>query len=501
MPVIISSPNARQEAHIAARTWRLNVAIALTFVALTALVTYPQVRGFATSVPYHSDPYFSMWRLGWVAHALRTNPRGLFEANIFYPAHDTLAYSDAMLLPGVVLAPLFWAGVHPVIIYNSALFAALALSGYTAFLLTRRLTGSVGAAMVAGVIYAFAPYRFTHYMHLELQMVFWIPIALWLLHRIMADGRVRDGVLFGLTVAAQLLSCIYAGILSLAYFTIFVPALLALTGISHARRLLVPTLVAALLTIAIVAPYALVYMRAERSVGAHSVDSIRVYSASMASYLSAPAVNRVYGWTAVTDPLRVDELSLFPGIVATALALLGVLCGQGRVRFAYLAGLVFAVEMTRGASSVVYLWLFEHVRAFQALRSPARIDILVNLSLAGLSGYGVASLLGRIAHRAWRHVTGAFLAALLIAEYASAPVIAPAPAASRIDKLLSTRPAAIIVQLPLTSPRGIWGSLDWLYMYQGMNHFHRMLTGTADVRPPRCTRCAKRWPRFPTIAP
>ena len=43
--------------------WRLHVAIALTFVALTAIVTYPQVRGFATSVPYHSDPYFSMWRL------------------------------------------------------------------------------------------------------------------------------------------------------------------------------------------------------------------------------------------------------------------------------------------------------------------------------------------------------------------------------------------------------------------------------------------------------
>ena len=468
---------------IGAATLRLNVAIALTFAALTVLVTYPQVRGFATSVPYHSDPYFSMWRLGWVAHALRTDPRGLFDANIFYPAHDTLAYSDAMLLPGLVLAPFFWAGVHPVVIYNSALFTALALSGYTVFLLTRRLTGSVGAAMVGGVIYAFAPYRFTHYMHLELQLVFWVPIALCLLHRIMADGRVRDGVLLGLTVAAQLLSCIYVGIFSLAYFTVLVPALLVLTGVSRARRLLVPTLVAALLTIAIVAPYALVYMRAERSVGAHSVDGIRVYSASMASYLSAPAVNRLYGRTAVTDPLRADEMNLFPGVVAVALALLGALGGQGRVRFAYLAGLVFTVDMTRGASSFVYLWLFEHVRAFQALRSPARIDILVNLSLAVLSAYGVAFLLARIGHRTWRQVAAASLAALLIAEYASAPLTAPAPAASRIDTLLSTRPAAIIVELPLTSPRGIWGSLDWLFMYQGMNHFQRMLNGYSGHAP------------------
>ncbi len=217
----------------------------------------------------------------------------------------------------------------------------------------------------------------------------------------------------------------------------------------------------------------------------------------MASYLSAPAVNRLYGWTAITDPLRVDELNLFPGTVAAALALLGVLRGQGRVRFAYLAGLALAVEMSRGTSSFLYLWLFEHVGAFRALRSPARIDILVNLSLAVLSGYGVAFLLGRIGHYTWRHLTGVSLAALLIIEYASAPVITPAPIASRIDKLLSTRPAAIIVELPLTSPRGIWGSLDWLYMYQGMNHFHRMLNGYSGRAPAALYQMREAMASFP----
>jgi hypothetical protein len=87
--------------------------------------------------------------------------------------------------------------------------------------------------------------------------------------------------------------------------------------------------------------------------------------------------------------------------------------------------------------------------------------------------------------------------ALLIAEYASAPVIAPAPAASRIDKLLSTRPAAVIVQLPLTSPRGIWGSLDWLYMYQGMNHFQRMLNGYSGRAPAALYQMREAMASFP----
>ena len=176
-------------------------------------------------------------------------------------------------------------------------------------------------------------------------------------------------------------------------------------------------------------------------------------------------------------------MNLFPGVLACGLAALGVFKGRGRVRFAYLAGLAASVEMTRGASSVVYLWLFEHVAAFRALRSPARFDTLVNLSLGVLSAYGVAFLLARIEPHRWKRLAGAALVAVLIAEYASSPVIAPVPGPTRIDSALSKRPPSIIVELPLESRRGFWGSLDWLYMYQGIGHFQRMLNGYSGHAP------------------
>jgi hypothetical protein len=472
-------------------------AIALTFLALTALITYPQVRGLGTSVPYHSDPYFSMWRLAWVAHALRTDPRALFEANIFYPAHDTLGYSDAMLLPGTALAPLFWTGINPVLIYNLALLGAFALSGYAAFLLARVLTGSVTGSIVAGVIYAFAPYRFCHYMHLELQMVFWIPIALLLAHRIVANGRVRDGALLGLTVAAQLLSSVYLGVYSLVYLAVLLPALLVLAGVRHSRRFLVATTVGAMVTIAIVAPYVLAYSQAARGVGMRSLNEVTVYSASTTNYLSAPAINRLYGWSASTERSWADEMNLFPGILACALALLGISRGRGPIRFAYLAGLAASVEMTRGSSSVVYRWLFEHLAAFQALRSPARFDTLVNLSLGVLSAYGVAFVLARIEHRRWRHLAGAALVAALIGEYASSPLIEPAPGPTRVDSVLAKRPPSVIVELPLLSRRGFWGSLDAIYMYQGIGHFQKMLNGYSGHAPASFYAMREEMARFP----
>ena len=139
--------------------------------------------------------------------------------------------------------------------------------------------------------------------------------------------------------------------------------------------------------------------------------------------------------------------------------------------------------MTRGSSSVVYLWLFEHVAAFQALRSPARFATLVMLSLGVLSGYGVAFLLGRIEHRRWRQFAGAALVALLTAEYASSPLLEPAPGPTRIDSVLAKRPPSVVVELPLLARRGFWGSLDAIYMYQGIGHFQKMLNGYSGHAP------------------
>ena len=45
------------------------------------------------------------------------------------------------------------------------------------FVLARYLTGSRAAGVIAGIVFAFAPYRFEHYMHMELQWTMWMPLA------------------------------------------------------------------------------------------------------------------------------------------------------------------------------------------------------------------------------------------------------------------------------------------------------------------------------------
>jgi hypothetical protein len=438
-----------------------------------------------------------MWRLAWVARTIVHNPGHLFEANIFYPEHDTLGYSDAMLLPGTLLAPLFWMGIAPALTYNVTLLAVFALSGFTMFLLARRLTGSTPAGIIAGVIYAYAPYRFTHYLHLELQIVFWLPLALLLVHRIVAEGRVADSVVLGLIVAAQALSSVYTAIFFVTYCAVFVPLLFAMTPAPRFVRRALPLAAGALLTLAILTPYALAYQRAGLSVGTRTLDDVRRYSATWANYLQSPDINRLYGWTAITDPIWASEMNLFPGIAAIGLGVLGVFCARGRTRFAYLAGMIFALDLSRGANGMVYLLLFHNLPPFRALRSPARIALLVNLSLAVLAAYGVAWLLPKINRPGWRHAASGAIVALLMIEYASLPRLEPVPGPSQVDTWLARQPPAVIVELPLASPLTDWQSRDWLYMYEGLSHFQPMLNGYSGFAPPSYYGMIQQMASFP----
>src|SRR5690349_15310247 len=114
----------------------LTVLGALLFaIGLAVFATWPQALHMSTSIFSHHDPYFSIWRISWIAHALVTSPFHLFDANIFYPATGTLAFSDATLLEGLVAAPFLWMHFSPVLVYN-VLF----------------LTGFVGSAVAMFVL-------------------------------------------------------------------------------------------------------------------------------------------------------------------------------------------------------------------------------------------------------------------------------------------------------------------------------------------------------------
>ena len=139
------------------------------FTALTAVMTYPQVLHLRDGVHDEGDPLLNTWALAWVAHQLPRAPAHLFDANIFAPERRTLAFSETLVAPGLIAAPLQWLGAGPILVSNLVLLSGFIVSGAGVALLVATLTGQTAAGTLAGIVFAFVPYRFENYPQLQLQ--------------------------------------------------------------------------------------------------------------------------------------------------------------------------------------------------------------------------------------------------------------------------------------------------------------------------------------------
>src|SRR5712692_387752 len=254
-------------------TKRFLAVMLVLFSALTAVMTYPQVLRMQDGVHDPGDPLMVTWVLAWVAHQLPRVPAHLFDANIFYPERNTLAYSETLVVPGAIAAPLHWLGVSAIVVYNLVFLSGFAISGVGVALLVRRLTGSVGAAILAGIVFAFPPYRIDHYAHLQLQQTQFIPLALWAFHRLLDTSRIRDGVWLGLFLGCQMLSCMYYGLFLIPYMAVVCGTILLATR-ALTRKRLIALAVAGAVAAVVMIPAARAYLGARKVVGERGAQEV-----------------------------------------------------------------------------------------------------------------------------------------------------------------------------------------------------------------------------------
>ena len=423
--------------------------VALLFAVLAVIATWPQAIRF-NSIPDNVDAYFSLWRLGWIAHQLPQDPRHLFDGNIFHPEKYTLAYSDAVLLEGAVGLPFIRAGVPIVYVYNALVLGSFVASGLGMFLLVRRLTGAAPPAILAGLVFAFAPYRFDHYFHLELLWAAWMPLAFWMVHRTIDSGRLRDGLGAGAFVALQILSSIYYGVFLCTALMVFAIPLLAGATAPMRRRALVALAAGALLAAATAAPYMLPYRHARAALGERSAGEALLHAAGPRHYLAAMPDNLLEG--RLLGSLGRHEKRLFPGFVAITLTVLALWPPASRTTIAYALVLAVAINLSFGPRGLGYEWLRDHTVVYRGLRAPARFGQVALLGFAVLAAMGSVRLRAWLAARGHRaNVIVATLVVLAFAEYLVWPLkLTPVPTrAPPAYEWLRNQPAGVIAEFPM----------------------------------------------------
>jgi hypothetical protein len=258
------------------------------FLALTGVMTNPLALHLANAVEDKQDALLNTWIIAWVGHALITDPLNLFNANIFSPYLNTLAYSETLLPQGLFALPFHLAFDNTVLGYNLVLLASFFLAAYAMYLFVFDLTRNRGAGIVAGIIFAFNPYNLGNLAQVQLLSFGWMPLALLCLKKLLSEIRsqksdIRYCFLFALFFSLQALSSFYyaflAGFAVALYiiwdFFIYRTRLPALVGVLASGIIIALTVI----------PFFVPYLQVQSTMGfERTVAESEPFSASLKLY-------------------------------------------------------------------------------------------------------------------------------------------------------------------------------------------------------------------------
>ena len=309
------------------RTWFVahpRIASFALFAALAVIHTWPLASDLAHLTRHDNrDSILNEWIMAWVAHQLPRAPLHLFDGNVFHPERYTLAYSEPMIVQGILAMPLLWLGASVVLTYNLLLLAGLTLSAWTMSLVVERWTKDRTAGLVSGAIFAFNAHSLSRIPHLQAQHLEFLPLALFALDRALETPTPRNALKLAGWFILQSLTSVY-----LLVITAFALLAAGLARIAELRRHPLVTLralvIATGLSVVVLTPFLLPYWFVSRDLGlVRSIGDAGNFAASWSAYLATPA--RVHSWWSA----RFSEGNiLFPGALGLLLALLSIARGE-----------------------------------------------------------------------------------------------------------------------------------------------------------------------------
>jgi len=297
------------------------------YAALTIALTWPLAAGLTRHIPGDfGDPLFTSWVIAWDSTHLG---RGLWNANIFAPHPLALAYSEHFLPQALQTLPLYLATRNPILCYNLLFLSTFVLSALGMFLFARELTGDDEAAVVAGLAFAFTPFRIASIPHLQVLSAAWMPFVLYGIRRYVTTRRMRPLVGTAAAWILQNLSCGY-------YLLFFSPIVvcyaaweLTRTGRWRDRRVMRAAVLAFFAVLVATIPFLLPYVELRRlGFSPRSLDETRRFSADVYAYLTADP--NLWVWGPIARAWPHAEGVLFPGLTIVVLAGIGaVLAHRG----------------------------------------------------------------------------------------------------------------------------------------------------------------------------
>lgn len=351
--------------------FKINLLVLSFFILLSIIMLWPLPLHMADAFVSHVDPLLNTWIFDWDTYQLFKDPFHLFDSNIFFPLKNTLAFSEHMIVLSLIAFPVSLVSGNPILGYNFVQLLAYILCGFAVYLLVFHLTKSRIAGIIAGVIFAFSPYRFRQVGHIQNLTVFWTPLSLLYLHKAIKRPSWKYVLLFALFFVLQALSCGYLGVFLTIAVGMFVLYYLLFMPRANIAPFFKKLVISAILSGLIIAPFLVPYLQVKKEHRfERTVESNIQISANILGYATISRFNKnvFYETKSVQNRILINQTDrgklrpvgrgLFPGILTILLAFSAFLFPPYASRFPVGSGVGGLTRIRRVEKGVNGLLLF-----------------------------------------------------------------------------------------------------------------------------------------------
>lgn len=529
---------------------RRHLIVLLFYTVLALIMTWPLITKIGSVYAGNNEDLWTFqWDNWWTRYALQHGYDILFTPMQFYPigvslaAHSLSFYNSFIWIP---LAALF----GDIAGYNITILLTFILSGYTMFLLADYLLTaqdarskmqsassaergetnqrseirdqrSTIAALISGIVFAFAPYHFSQSLgHVSLASVQWFPLLALFALKTAREKRWRNAIAVGLITLLITATRLQFLILGGVVFALFVIVDWIVSHREWARgafvRLIAGAALGLILSLPIVLPAAQLFTQAD-SPDALIADEQTWGQTDLLAYALPMTYHPILG--SIVQPVYKNFIKNqawmpFLGYTTIVLAIWGI----ARLRRRSLPWIViglFLFIMALGPFLRINGVAYENIQLpyaligdkfpLNTLRSPDRYNLLLMLALAPLVAFGVDDILRRVEARVERgasaphadarplravNVIGLVIGGLILFEYLGIPypTIEPLETSPFQTRLANDPEPYAVLDIPLQRTDTKY------YLYYQTQHEHPIVQGRVARVPPEAYTLFNRIP-------
>jgi hypothetical protein len=491
-----------------------NLIFLLIFFLLGIYITFPLIFNLTSVTTGYADELFIAWNHSWNIHSLISNPLNIFNANIYFPYNNSLAYSEPFFTSSII-------ALLPVIILNSPIAAnnilfilSLTLVGFFTYLISFHLTKNNLASFLAGVLIIFSPAYLSELAHIQIMSIFFVIIALILFIKYLQTNNKNFFYLFLITFILQVYNSFLPG-----FFILFSTFIIFIFSVRDDRKRLKlilskKNILLILFSVLIIIPVMLPYLNVSKEFNyVRDVRETIHYAIQPEDLLTANSLSRL-------EPL-LSKLSFtkdiqgngevkhgFIGLTFLLLILISFIYifknwkKQDFIIKGIISSSVFSLLMSFGPFMHInrltihdpfpiplpYLIFYYIIPGFKGIRNSGRWEILFIVLAAPIVAVFLTKALKNVNHKV-RYTLIILLVLVSVAELNLPINYYPVPEKKDFPKVysyISTTPkSTVIVEMPVYNWNVFpYANQEFWREYYSTMHFRKTVNGASGFSPP-----------------